>query len=69
MGKVTEEKLRLAVKDSFSFMEVLEKIGRRKSGGNHSHYKKKITALGIDTSHFLGNASNFASIRSSLLGA
>ena len=49
--------LEKAVATSFSIRQVLEKIGLAASGGNHSHLKKKIEALNLDTKHFLGQAA------------
>lgn len=39
-------------------MQVLEKVGLAKAGGNHLNMKKKLEKLEIDTSHFLGQAIN-----------
>lgn len=56
--KYTKEILENIVIDSNSVMEVVTKLGLKKSGGNHSHIKSRIANYGIDTSHFLGQASN-----------
>lgn len=58
MLKVTDEELDKAVADNVSVMGVLRTLGRKATGGNHSHYSRRIKALGLDTSHFLGKASN-----------
>jgi len=55
--KYTIEDLEKAVVASYSMKQVLEKIGLAVSGGNHSHLKKKIDALKLDTKHFLGQAA------------
>ena len=56
--KYTKEILSPIVKSSFSMMEVLSKLGLKKSGGNHSHIKKIILRHEINFSHFLGKRSN-----------
>lgn len=56
--KYTLEILGPLVKDSFSIAEVVEKLGLQKTGGNHSHISKIIKYQKLDTSHFLGQASN-----------
>lgn len=35
---------------------VLRHLGQRQNGGAHAHLRRRITQLGIDTSHFLGQA-------------
>ena len=52
--KYTNEELSNAVKHSQSIRSVLKKIGLTPAGGNYESIKKQIDALGIDTSHFLG---------------
>ncbi|GGW52551.1 hypothetical protein FHS32_000101 [Streptomyces albaduncus] len=52
----TEEKLREAVAASASVKEVLRRLGIHPVGGNHAHISRRITALGIDTSHFSGRS-------------
>lgn len=54
MSKHTREILQNAVSNSTSMKQVLEFLGLKYSGGNHSHIKKRISEFGIDTSHFLG---------------
>ena len=39
-------------------MEIVTKLGLKKSGGNHSHIKRRLLEYQIDISHFLGQASN-----------
>lgn len=56
--KYTIDQLEVAVKNSLSMMEVLRYLGIREAGGSHSHWKRKIKDLGIDTSHFRGQGHN-----------
>ncbi|MEP0857134.1 HNH endonuclease signature motif containing protein [Coleofasciculus sp. FACHB-SPT36] len=56
--KYTKELLEPIVQESVSVSEVLRKLGKRQSGSIHSYVSKKIKELGIDTSHFLGQAAN-----------
>lgn len=58
MPKYTPEILQDAVSNSTSIKQVLEHLGLKYAGGNHSHIKKKISELKIDTSHFLGQGHN-----------
>jgi len=46
------------VKDSKSTSEVLRRLGLSLSGGNNSHLNRLFKKFNIDTSHFLGRASN-----------
>jgi hypothetical protein len=57
-NKYTREILETAVRESWSYAEVLLKLGLRLSGGGHSHIKRRIAAYGINTSHFLGRRAN-----------
>jgi hypothetical protein len=51
--KTTDAELREAVASSFSHREVLRKLGMSPGGGNHYRaFKKRVAALGLDTSHF-----------------
>lgn len=56
--KITDEMLTTAVAGSESFMQVLRKLGIKEAGGSHSHYKRRVGLIGLDTSHFTGQASN-----------
>ena len=56
LQKYTKEWLEELCKNSRSYKEVLEKAGRKYSGGNHSYLKAKIQEFGIDTSHFSGQS-------------
>ncbi|AOT59086.1 MULTISPECIES: HNH endonuclease signature motif containing protein [Streptomyces] len=48
----TEEALKDAVAGSSCVGDVLRRLGLSPVGGNHAHISRRITALGIDTSHF-----------------
>lgn len=54
---VSDERLAEAVASCFSVMEVVRFLGKRPAGGTHSHYKRRIECLGLDSSHFKGRAS------------
>lgn len=56
--KYTKELLEPLVQKSFSYAEVLRKLGMKWAGGTQSYIKRRIEALGLDTSHFLGQARN-----------
>lgn len=58
MSKITDEQLSEAVKKACSVMEVLRILGIKQAGGSHSHYKRRIVKLGLDMTHFTGQASN-----------
>jgi transposase len=55
-AKYTREMLSEAVAASTSMAGVLRHLGRRQNGGSHAHLRRRIDQLGIDTSHFLGQA-------------
>jgi predicted RNA-binding Zn-ribbon protein involved in translation (DUF1610 family) len=59
--KYTAEMLEEAVRESLSVSELMVRLGLRLSGGGHSHIKRRLAALGVDTSHFLGRRSNSGS--------
>ena len=48
----TEDRLRAAVAASTSLKDVVRHLGISTVGGNQAHISRRITALGIDTSHF-----------------
>ncbi|MFF8530496.1 HNH endonuclease [Streptomyces sp. SAS_267] len=48
----TEERLKAAVSVSTSIKDVVRHLGISQVGGNQTHVARRITALGIDTSHF-----------------
>ncbi|MEV4277780.1 helix-turn-helix domain-containing protein [Actinoplanes xinjiangensis] len=52
--KYTRAMLTEAVSASTSMAGVLRHLGLRLNGGAHAHLRRRITQLGIDTSHFLG---------------
>lgn len=54
--RYTDEELATAVKESHSMRAVLQKIGLTPAGGNYESIAKYIQLLGLDTSHFLGQA-------------
>ncbi len=54
----TEQQLKKAVKESFSYRSVLSKLGLREAGGNYSQIKKYIEEYGLDARHFKGKAWN-----------
>ena len=50
----TKENLEPIVKESFSYAEVLRKIGRKDVGSNFRTLRKYIEQYNLDTSHFTG---------------
>lgn len=52
--KYTEVELREIVKNSYSYAQVLRKLGIKTCGGNYSCVKSRINKCKIDTSHFTG---------------
>jgi len=61
MGKKrtwTEEQLKNAVRESFSYRQVLAKLKLREAGGNYEQVKQYIKEFGFDMSHFKGMAWN-----------
>jgi predicted RNA-binding Zn-ribbon protein involved in translation (DUF1610 family) len=54
--KYTREQLTEAVENSVSVAGVLRYLGIPIAGGTHAHISRKLKRLGIDTSHFLGQA-------------
>jgi len=54
MRKYTEKQLYDAVQSSVSIRQVLNKLELAEAGGNYFSIQKKIVALNLDTSHFLG---------------
>lgn len=55
-ARYTEEVLRGAVAVSFSFAGVLRELGLEPGGGTQANIANKIRKLGIDHSHFTGQA-------------
>lgn len=54
----TNEEFKKAVEESLSLAEVMRKLGLKVGGANYSTVNRKIKALGLDTSHFTGQAWN-----------
>ena len=54
--KYTDEQLTEAVAENYSIRAVLKSIGLAPAGGNYESIRKRIQELGLDTSHFLGQA-------------
>ena len=52
MQKYTKELIEEACKTSYSYSEVLRKLGRRADGGSYQVIKNKIREFNIDVSHF-----------------
>ncbi len=50
----TEAQLRLAVKTSRSYAQVLHKLNLFAAGGNYDQIKKYVRELGLSTAHFSG---------------
>lgn len=50
----TKEELIAAVAECFSIASVLRKLNVMATGGNYRTVNRKISALGLDTSHFTG---------------
>ena len=54
--KYTRELLAEAAANSISIADVLRYLAIPLAGGSHAHISRKLKQLGIDTSHFLGQA-------------
>lgn len=54
----TEEQLRDAVINSFSYRQVLSKLGLREAGGNYEQIKKYIGQFDLSIKHFKGRGWN-----------
>ena len=54
----TDKQLVSAVAENSSIAGVLRSLGIRQAGGSHSHMSRRIKALGLDTSHFVGQGHN-----------
>ncbi len=54
----TAEQLEEVVKQSFSFRQVIKKLGLVPAGGNYYQLQKYIKEYGFDTTHFRGKAWN-----------
>jgi len=58
LRKYTEEQLTEAVRTSFSYRQVLQKLNVAAYGGNYTVLKKAINHFGLDTTHFRGQGWN-----------
>lgn len=58
--KYSQDDLKEAVQKSFSYANVLRILNIKQAGGSHSYIVSKIKRLGLDTSHFTGQAHNKA---------
>lgn len=56
--KWSDQDLINAVKDSFSYSQVIQKLGLRPAGSNYNTVKFKIKSLNLDISHFTGQGWN-----------
>jgi thymidine kinase len=54
----TKELLEEACRDSYSYAEVIRKLGKKQGGGTQTLIKNKIAEYGIDISHFTGQNWN-----------
>lgn len=54
----TDEQLRDAVAQSFSFAQTLRRLGLIAAGGNYDQVQRRVAELQLDTSHFRGRAWN-----------
>jgi len=54
----TYEQVILAVKNSTSISQVLNKLGLKEAGGNYSSIHRLMKKMGLDTKHFTGQAWN-----------
>lgn len=54
----TLDQLKEAVRKSFSFRQVLAKLGLREAGGNYEQIKKYINEYKLDVKHFKGRGWN-----------
>jgi len=54
----TDEQLKTAVKESFSYRMVIQKIGLVPAGGNYDQVKQRIKELKLEISHFTGSRWN-----------
>lgn len=52
MARYTNDQITEAVKNSNCVMDAMRYLGIRQTGGSHSHLKRRIAALNLDTSHF-----------------
>lgn len=53
MKNISDEKLINTIKNSKTIHEVLVTLGMNTSSGSYKSFKKRVTKLNIDTTHFL----------------
>lgn len=56
--KWSDEEFKIAVAESFSYAQVIERLHLRAAGSNYDTVKRKIMELGLDTSHMTGKGWN-----------
>lgn len=56
--KYTVELLKPVFEKSFSYAEVLRRLGLKQTGGSQTHIKRLAQKFAIDTNHFLGRTRN-----------
>ena len=56
MSRYTKEELQEAASNSVSVADMLRYFHLRESGGNHTAMSRRLRNMGVDTSHFLGQA-------------
>ncbi len=54
----SEKELKIAIENSLSFRQVLQKLGLRPAGGNYDQVKKYTLEYKFKTTHFKGHAWN-----------
>lgn len=54
----TDDEFRVAVAESLSYAQVLERLHLRVAGSNYDTVKRKIAELGLDTTHMTGQGWN-----------
>lgn len=57
-SRYTDQALLEAVRDAASIRQVLIRLGVNPKGGNYESFKRAAKRLGLDLSHFKGQASN-----------
>ena len=55
-GRWNDDQLRTAVRDSFSYADVIRRLGLVPAGGNYVQVQRRIKELALDVSHFHGPA-------------
>lgn len=56
--KYPKKSLTKIVNESYSYAEVMRKLGKKWSGGQQQNLKRWISHYGLDTSHFTGQGHN-----------